>query len=140
MKRKAEEEESDVKRVKIEPVEGEEIEVVAGDLTESKDADVEMPMVERAEEVPDEVPSEELKEDMLTDETEDRPGDGQTIQVIPPTPASAVKSVESEEAARPGMLGEELGLEGKAEIQEGTEEREFEPDLEVELDPEPEES
>ena len=123
MKRKAEEEEVEAKRVKIESVE--------------EKLDMTMRLVNGTES--ETAVKLEMPEELVV-------GDEHEIQVIPPTPASGAKPIENEIVA--GLVAVEGinggghhddGGEERMLIKEGTEEREFEPDLEVELDPEPEE-
>ena len=123
MKRKAEEEDGEAKRVKIESVE--------------ENLDMPIPLVNGIQtEAPVKL---EMPEELVEDEHE--------IQVIPPTPESGTKTNENEIVASLDEV-EEKGINGggdhdgdeRMSIQEGSEEREFEPDLEVELDPEPEET
>ena len=125
MKRKAEENENEAKRVRIEPKEEDAMAVVP-----------EVEILAREDAVEMQVNTETMPEVCGEQRVEEEP-EGQTVQVVPPTPASGKTIGGSDEGMEEGTGEGETGI---AELKEGTEEREFEPDLEVELDPEPEEA
>lgn len=163
MKRKAEEEEGEAKRVKIESGHA-----AAATPEAANPEDVTAAARGPANVQSSAMAENEAEEQMKVEPMEESPGQqtirvipptpsvtaapvssspaAQAIQVIPPTPSSEVRLVEihkesevrvvdDDEAMSDGLRADE---EDRVESKEGTEEREFEPDLEVELDPEPE--